>query len=350
MPIILLILFFNFISAVSYNNFILIKKIIKCKIENIIEKNIMDETFDSEEIISDTDNMKKLNIKHLVLSGGGQGGFSIYGAVSELINNKVIFLDDIETLYSTSAGAFISVIICLPLKNNDLIEYFMNRPWENIFPLHPTMVFDVYNNKGLYDGKFINEMFKPLLGACDLSIDITLKEFHEYTNKEHHFFTVDVNNFELLDISYKNYPNLSLLTALHMTSAIPYLIQPVIYDNKCLIDGGVIMNYPVTPCIEQNKCSEDEVLGIKTISLYNNNPIIDTNSTLLDLTYSFLFHIKNNLQSSDSDKYKINVINLPFEGIKISSLREIICCKESRIQLLTKGKEIAKDYIIDLKQ
>ncbi len=346
-----ILFYFLFIcTTLSYNSSAYFISKIRSKIKNLIKKNIMDETFDSEEIIINTDNLKKLNIKHLVLSGGGQAGFSIYGAVSELINNKIILLDDIETFYSTSAGSFISVMVCLSLNKNDLVEYFMNRPWENIFPLQPTMVFDVYNKKGLYDGSFIQEMFKPLFGACDLSTNMTLKEFHEYTNKEHHFFSVDVNKFELIDISYKNFPDLPLLKALHMTSAIPYLIQPVIYEDKCLIDGGVIMNYPVKPCLEQTKCSEDEILGIKTVSLYNTNPIINKNSTLLDLTYSFLYHIKNNLQDNDNDKYKINNINLPFEGIKISSLREVVCSKESRIQLIMKGKKIAKDYIIDLKQ
>lgn len=313
--------------------------------KNIIKKNTMNEL--NENTLIDI-SKKKLNIKHLVLSGGGQAGFTIYGTLLELFKKQVINLNNIETFYSTSAGAFISVMICLKVSEEDIVEYFLNRPWENIFPVQPSMVFEVYKKKGLYDGKFVNEIFKPLFGACDLSMDITLKEFYEYTQKEHHFFAVDLNTFELNDISYKNFPELSLIHALQMTSAIPYLIQPVIYEDKCFIDGGIIMNYPVKPCLEQTKCLESEVLGLKAISLYNDNPTINKNSTLLDLTYSFLFHIKNNLQYKINDQYKINTIDLPFEGIKISSLREVICSKESRINLLNKGKKIAQEFITDL--
>lgn len=292
--------------------------------------------------------MNDNKIKHLVLSGGGQAGFTIYGTLIELMEKKWFDINDIESIYSTSAGSFVSVMISLPISNNMLIDYFMKRPWESVFPINPSMIFNVYSKKGLYDGNFINEIFKPIFGACDISTDITLAEFYELTKIEHHFFTVDINTFEIVNISYKNYPHLKLLKVINMTCAIPYLFQPVFFENKCLVDGGVINNFPLSNCLRETKCLDSEVLGIKTVNKNEENPNINENSTLLDYTSCLLYHIRKNIQE-DNKQNNVKVIVLPFEGIRLSSLREVIYSEEKRKELFEKGINIAKNHIKDLK-
>ena len=120
----------------------------------------------------------------------------------------------------------------------------------------------MFSKKGFFNRKQVELSFKPLLHAKDLRLDITLKEFYEYSNIELHIFTFDVNYFKLEDISYKTNPDISLITAIYMSSALPIMFSPVCIDDKCYIDGGVVTNYPLIFCIEQN-CNLDEILGIK---------------------------------------------------------------------------------------
>ena len=50
-------------------------------------------------------------IKHLVISGGGAAGFSYYGVLKQTQLKGLWKLEDIQSIYATSAGAILAVII-----------------------------------------------------------------------------------------------------------------------------------------------------------------------------------------------------------------------------------------------
>ena len=52
-------------------------------------------------------------IKHIVMAGGGPSGFITYGVLKHLSGEKYWNIDNIESLYGTSIGAFFSTILCL---------------------------------------------------------------------------------------------------------------------------------------------------------------------------------------------------------------------------------------------
>ena len=56
-----------------------------------------------------------MTIKHLVLSGGAYRGIYMIGAINNLIKNKFIELDKIETIHCVSVGSLIASCICLNL-------------------------------------------------------------------------------------------------------------------------------------------------------------------------------------------------------------------------------------------
>ena len=52
-----------------------------------------------------------MTIKHLVVGGGGPGGFLNYGALKESNLQGLWHYNNIKSIYSTSAGAVISLPI-----------------------------------------------------------------------------------------------------------------------------------------------------------------------------------------------------------------------------------------------
>jgi len=54
-----------------------------------------------------------MTIKHLVIPGGGPVGLKALGALQYLEQNGFWNIADIETIYATSAGAIISVLLTL---------------------------------------------------------------------------------------------------------------------------------------------------------------------------------------------------------------------------------------------
>ena len=58
-----------------------------------------------------------MTIKHLVLSGGSWKGLYMAGAIDSLLDEKYFEKDSIETLWVTSVGGIISILLCLKIKS-----------------------------------------------------------------------------------------------------------------------------------------------------------------------------------------------------------------------------------------
>jgi predicted acylesterase/phospholipase RssA len=204
-----------------------------------------------------------MTIKHLVISGGGPLGLRYLGALEKLEQEDFWKLDDIESIYCTSIGSIIGAFICLKYDWETLNKYIIERPWHDAFKVNAKQIFDSYYNKGLFDKKLAEIIFKPLLQAKDLDLNITLKEFYEFSKIDLHIFTFELNKFETVELSHTTHPELSLLQALTMSSALPGIFMPTIIDNCCYVDGGVMCNYPLNYCLRDHN-NKDEILGIKS--------------------------------------------------------------------------------------
>lgn len=287
-------------------------------------------------------------IKHLVISGGGPSMIQTLGAIQYLEEEKFIDINNIETIYGTSAGAIIGVLICLKYDWKTLHDYIINRPWQEVFPIKIQNIFDAYTKKGIFDTKTVEKCFKPLLNAKDIPMDINLKDFYEYSKIELHFFTFEINDFQIEDVSYLTHPNITLITAIQMSCALPVIVTPICIENKCYIDGGVVCNYPLTKCIATSKNIE-EILGFKNQYDNNNKNQVDSNSTLLDFIMSFLFKLIYSFSTEHSQPI------IPFEvtylanRLSINVLKNALSSIEMREELFKSGIESAK-ILIDSKR
>jgi predicted acylesterase/phospholipase RssA len=285
-----------------------------------------------------------MNIKHLVISGGGPSLFQYLSAIQHLDENKMIDLQKIESIYGTSAGAIVGILICLKYDWETLNDYAIMRPWHELFHIKIDTIFEAYKNRGIFSKKIIEKAFKPLLDAKDLSINITLNEFYTYSKIELHFYSFEINQFTTEDISYLTHPDLSLIDAIMMSSGLPILVTPVIIDNKCYMDGGVCANYPLKYCIDSGK-KEDEILGFCNQYDCQQKNHVDNNSNLLEFVLCFFFKMFSNLSSTIvNPKIKYEVIcNVKY--ISLSYLASTLSSMEVRKELYQKGLETAKDFI-----
>ena len=128
-------------------------------------------------------------IEHIVINGGGPTGLISYGTLKYLFEQDFLNINNIKSIYGTSIGALIGVIISLKYDWSTLDDYFIKRPWEKVFKIEPDNLFKMYYTKGLFQFSIVHEILKPLLSAKDLPENITLKEYYEYTNIDHHFYT-----------------------------------------------------------------------------------------------------------------------------------------------------------------
>jgi len=88
-------------------------------------------------------------IKHLVLSGGGINGIKTLGILERLLNTKTINFDKLESIYATSVGGFIAVLIALKFPIEDIIDYFIKRPWNKVIHVSLLSILNIVLSKGI---------------------------------------------------------------------------------------------------------------------------------------------------------------------------------------------------------
>ena len=287
-----------------------------------------------------------MTIKHLVLSGGGPIMIQLLGSIQHLESNNFIDLKNIESIYGTSAGAIVGVLICLKHTYDweTINDYIIKRPWRDVFKIKVEKILETYSKKGIFDLKTIEKCFKPLFDAKDISMDITLEDFYKYSNIELHFFTFEVNEFKVEDISYLTNPTLPLLTAIQMTCCLPILLTPVTIDDKFFIDGGIVCNYPLKYCIDAGKNS-DEILGFKNKYDNEKKSHINSESTLLDFLMCFLFKVIYSLNTDSlqpSIKYEFLC---KADRMSIEMLKDSLNSVDVRKTLFNNGIEDAKEFL-----
>ena len=301
-------------------------------------------------------------IKHLVLSGGGPIGLVQWGALKKLILKKIIKYENIETIYSTSIGCIIGVIFSLNFELSWIDDFIIKRPWHKIINFTSYDYLNVLQSKGLLDEDFFIKCLQPLLLAKDLSINITLKEFYEYTKIDIHFFTANLNNFCKQDINYKNNPNIKLITAINMSCGIPIIIKPVFYNNHFYLDGGLFINTPLNDCYIDNNCNKDEILCLvnyKNIDFNNKiNKINNVNKiqqeleqdiNLLNFLIFIIKSIFNKLLLFEKQNTLVikNIINCSCTNntIDIDYWIKVFYEKDERQLLINYGEELGEEFI-----
>lgn len=293
-----------------------------------------------------------MNYEHLIVCGGGQVLFSYLGLFKVLLEKEILDIKKIKTIYSVSSGSIMSLLLMLNIEIEIIKNFFINCPWEKMIPFNSNNLFNLINKKGAYDGEdVILKMFKSLFDSIDLSIDTTLKEMYEITNIEFHCFTVNIKDFSFVDMNYKNYPDLKILTAIHMSIAIPFLFSPCIYKNNCYIDGAMIKNYPIDCLIKEQNCDTKTILGVRVFNSKKeelNKKDYDyesNNFTIYEYVKCFFNYFKK-ISNTDIKKNLIeDEIHIHSDGVSMENIQNMIINKSYREKLFEDGIISAKTFI-----
>jgi predicted acylesterase/phospholipase RssA len=294
-----------------------------------------------------------MTIKHIVIAGGGALGLRYLGVLKKLNIEGFWNINDIQTIYGTSVGSIIAVFICLRYNWDTLTQYIIERPWHNVFKLSGQQLFDSYHKKGLYDKKLIENIFKPLLTAKELSLNITLKEFYEYSKIHLYLFTFNINKFETVELSHISHPDVSLMQALTMSCSIPGMFIPTIIGESCFIDGGIMNNFPINDCIRDHT-DISEILGVNccyTNDYYiNNNISITTDSSLLEYIMCITLNSMNYISKSIQQQIVPNTVkcytssNPMALDIMNRAISDITC----RTEFIQQGDEDATAFLLSI--
>lgn len=291
---------------------------------------------------------EKTKIKHLVFSGGGPAGLLTYGATKYLAQQGFWSLSNIESIYGCSIGAYMGVIISLNYEWEWLDDYFIKRPWERIININAISILEAFDNKGLLGDSFIIESLKPLLEAKELSIDITLEELYEFNKIDIHIYTTNLNStfMDKVDISHKTHPKMSVIQALCMTTAFPFVFKPICEKGGCYIDGGLLNIYPLNDCIQQKNCTDkDEILAFKNVWIFDDQKIMPE-SSMVDFFLVLMRKMQKHIDTESAQEDIKNTVKCLVDDLDgVGSWLTALSTEERRAGLIEKGMREGEKFL-----
>ena len=284
-------------------------------------------------------------IKHLIISGGDLSVFAMLGAIDILTDKYDDYdVNNIENIYSVSAGSMIGLLICLKINIKTIVNYFIERPWNKLINISTQDLFNIFDTRGILDVHFLYETYKPLLKMCNLDENVTFKQLFDYSKIRLNIYATKYSNLELHCFNHINNPDTKVIDAIFMSSTIPFIFTPLKHDGEYFIDGGYNSNYPIQFCLNDNE-NIDEVLGINSIN--HDDPTVVTDDENVLSFYGKLFYklILDRRKINDTNNEKYKKLLLVTDYFSIELFLNLINHSEKREEFINIGRSNANTYL-----
>ncbi|NDC55170.1 MAG: hypothetical protein EBZ74_13125 [Planctomycetia bacterium] len=178
----------------------------------------------------------------IILSGGAIRALALLGCLQFLKDTKQ--LDSIKRYVGTSMGAIISYFICIGYSPDELICELSRSEWLRTIK-KKLSVFGLITRKGVLQYEEVMYPFLKSFTFKKMDYVPTLLQVYQLYKKELIMCSYNLTKKTECFISYESHPDISCLEAIRMTSSLPFLFEPHIYECEIYVDGAVLHNFPI---------------------------------------------------------------------------------------------------------
>jgi predicted patatin/cPLA2 family phospholipase len=281
------------------------------------------------------------------MSGGGTKGFCTLGALQYMRDNLIIN-DKIENFIGTSVGSIISYFLAIGYTPIEIVVYLCsNNVLENLLS-NISGIFNFSNISGIYNYSSITKHCE-IMTLLKINYIPTLKQLKDNFNKTLIICTYNLTKHKREYVSYINYPDMSCLDAIRLSSNIPFIFEECIYNGDEYIDGGVIDNFPTdfNSFIETISDKDISAIGICLEDREEEKKIEGEtdNSTNYYKILKLINKIYNIIMIPCKEKKEYNknidIINIKVEDLKIYNFS---LSHTKKLELFSYGYNYAKHY------
>ena len=185
--------------------------------------------------------MMNSQIDTVVLSGGSFKGYSYIGVFKRL--EELGICSQIKKIAACSVGTIFALLFQLGYNYEKMIELAISIDTRTIYN------FDIrcfLTDFGFCDFSKIKDILSKILIENDLSSECTFQQLYDRT-KIH--FIVNATCLNTQSTEYFHHlvnPDMQVLTAIQMSTAVPFIFVRVKHNDKFYIDGGILDNLPMT--------------------------------------------------------------------------------------------------------
>jgi len=250
-----------------------------------------------------------MKLDTLVLAGASTKGPAYIGIFKALREHGIIdtHLTGVKHIITCSVGMLTSLFLLLDVSLEVQEEATLQANFNDFIDIEKVGIHELLFNLGLFDNSKVASLIKGVLCNKYQREDMTLQELYELKPINLTVKCVNVSKSCNAYINHTTDPDISILTLLKMTTAIPFFFKPIKYKGDLYVDGGVAGGYPVElvnehylgfsiTCNKQTISQESldllpiipyymSLATIKTVN-YNNLPTSTTIQVTTDVHFS----------------------------------------------------------------
>jgi len=287
----------------------------------------------------------------LVFSGGGIKGLAYVGAIKAL-EEKQLF-QNVKRFAGASAGAITAALLAIGMgadeldeqmssvdfstflqKSNVNIEALVDSPTEELILKGPEVIFDEVKKRGLCDGSVFVQWLTSMFKLKGFDETTTFADLYEKTGNELIIVLCYANCSKTVLACYKNeeMANMPIVTAVRGSMSIPFVFQPLIWNNNTYVDGGTMYNYPIE--VFDEELPPEKTLGfilstqssVLTPQRRDDNGILShlacIYDALMNVSYEYCFRMENHHRTVFIDSAGIGVLDFKLNEDQKKSLKD----------------------------
>jgi len=189
------------------------------------------------------------SIKNLVLSGGGSKGFAYFGVYQALTELDPNFMNHLESLAGTSAGAIMATLIALRYKPKDLYSFITSFDYNK---LKSWDFLNILKNQGLETGEHIIVFIRKIIAhkIHPPKSDPTFQDLYDYHPYTLNIVVTHLNTYQMKVYNHLQTPDMSVAEAVRQSMSMPMMMTPMKMINSedqtdYYVDGGLVNNFPI---------------------------------------------------------------------------------------------------------
>lgn len=190
-------------------------------------------------------------MEYLVLGPGAMGMFALIGCLTKYEKE----LENIKEISGSSAGALIAVALALNISLSEILDRLLSVDFENLSKFKLKCL---VKNYGLVDMKPVRETLIEFYGCDPVFSDLQKKVY---------ISSYCLNRCRTEYFSVDTHPDMKVIDAVCMSTAIPLIAPPVQYNDMFYMDGCTRELIPVTPFVDK-KSEKIFCINLKAKEIY----------------------------------------------------------------------------------
>lgn len=182
-------------------------------------------------------------MENLSLSGGAFKASAFIGCITYLEDHDM--MKDIQNVIGSSAGAIIGMLICLGFNAAEMREFVVSELQGFIDQeVELENLFNIFYSLGVDDGSNHVRVFEKALSLKNIPINVTFGQLQDHSIRN---LIICGSNLTTSEIEYfcaKNTPDMEVTMAVRISISIPFIVQPVFYNNMVYVDASLFNNNP----------------------------------------------------------------------------------------------------------